>query len=373
MKRLTFLFSFLFLIYGVNAQNSYVNNVPFTNIGPSIMSGRIVDVDVNPNQTTEFYVAYASGGVWYTNNNGTSFTSIMDNAPTLNVGDIAVDWGNGTIWVGTGESNSSRSSYSGIGILKSTDKGKTWNNVGLTDSQHIGRIVINKNNPDEVLIGVIGHLYTSNMERGIFKTTDGGKTWNHVLNINENTGIIDISASPTNPNVLFAASWERTRKAWNFDGDGEGSAIYKSTDSGSTWTKISDKESGFPVGSGIGRIGIAAFNENVVYALLDNQFRRPEKKKKEGEGLRKNDFKKMNSTDFMSLEDKKLNSYLKNNDFDKKYTAKSVKEAVKKGKIQPSDLATYLEDANFVLLNSEVIGAEVYKSVDGGKTWEKNT
>ncbi len=206
MKKLTFLFSFLFLLSGINAQTSLVKNVPFTNIGPSIMSGRIVDVDVNPDQPTEFYVAYASGGVWYSNNNGTSFTSIMDDASTLNVGDIAVDWKNETIWVGTGESNSSRSSYSGIGILKSTDKGKTWNNVGLTDSQHIGRIVINKNNPDEVVIGVIGHLYTPNDERGIFKTTDGGATWNNVLFINENTGVIDICVSPTNSNVLFAAS-----------------------------------------------------------------------------------------------------------------------------------------------------------------------
>lgn len=370
MKKLTFLFSFLFLFSGINAQISLVKNVPFTNIGPSIMSGRIVDVDANPNQPTEFYVGYASGGVWYTNNNGTSFTSIMDNAPTLNIGDIAVDWDSGTIWVGTGESNSSRSSYSGIGILKSTDKGKTWINVGLTDSQHIGRIIINKNNPDEVVIGVIGHLYTSNAERGIFKTIDGGATWNNVLFINEDTGVIDISASPTNSNVLFAASWERSRKAWNFDGDGENSAIYKSIDAGSTWTKMTEKGSGFPTGGGVGRIGLAAFNEDVVYALLDNQLMRPEKNK-EDEGLKKEDFKKMSTLDFMNLEDKKLNSYLKKNEFDKKHTAKSIKKSVKKGKVQPSDLATYLEDANFVLLNSEVIGAEVYKSVDGGKSWEK--
>ncbi len=330
MKKLTFIFSFLFLFSGINAQTSLVKNVPFTNIGPSIMSGRVVDVAVNPDQPTEFYVGYASGGVWYTNNNGTSFTPVMDNAPTLNVGDIAVDWDSGVIWVGTGENNSSRSSYSGIGILKSTDKGKTWNNVGLTDSQHIGRIIINKNNPNEVVIAVIGHLYTPNAERGIFKTSDNGATWEKVLFINENTGVIDISVSPTNSNVMYAASWERGRKAWNFDGDGEGSGIYKSTDAGSTWTKMTEKGSGFPTGSGIGRIGLAAFNENVVYALLDNQFRRPEEKKKKDEGLKKDDFKKMNTTDFMNLDDKKLNSYLKINEFDKKYTAKSVKNSVKK-------------------------------------------
>lgn len=158
-------------------QNSIVKNIEFTNIGPTIMSGRVVDIDVNPDNTNEFYVGYASGGLWYTNNNGTSFDPVLDNSPTQNIGDIAIDWKNGTIWVGTGESNSSRSSYPGIGILKSTDKGKTWKNVGLTDSHHIGRIIINQKNPNEVVIGVIGHLYSSNSERGVFKTTDGGKSW----------------------------------------------------------------------------------------------------------------------------------------------------------------------------------------------------
>jgi len=369
MKKLTFLF--LLLSVGVIAQTSLVKNVPFTNIGPSIMSGRVVDIDVNSNKPTEFYVAYASGGLWYTDNNGTSFTAITKNAPTQNMGDIAVDWKNGTIWAGTGESNSSRSSYAGIGMLKSTDKGETWEHVGLKDSQHIGRIIINKNNPEEVVVGVIGHLYTPNSERGIFKTTDGGKTWNKTLFIDENTGIIDVSVSPVNPSVLYAASWERDRKAWNFNGDGEGSAIYKSLDAGTSWTRLTNEGDGFPTGSGVGRIGLTVFNDEVVYALLDNQFMRPEKKKEKTEGLVKNDFKKMSKEGFLKLDSEDLDTYLEKNDFDKKYTAISVKVSVKKDKIIPSDLATYLEDANFVLLNSEVIGAEVYKSVNGGETWIK--
>ena len=371
MKKITLLFSLLLIFLGLNAQTSLVKNVPFTNIGPSIMSGRVVDVDVNPQKPSEFYVAYASGGLWYTNNNGTTFTPISENAPTQNMGDIAINWKNGTIWVGTGESNSSRSSYSGIGILKSTNKGKTWENVGLKNSQHIGRIIINKNNPNEVVVGVIGNLYTTNKERGIYKTTDGGITWKNVLFIDENTGVIDISVSPNNSNVLYAASWERIRKAWNFDGDGEHSAIYKSTDAGSTWEKITTAKSGFPTGNGIGRIGLAAFNDEVIYALLDNQFMRPEKEKKKEQGLKKNDFKKMSKEDFLKLDDKELNTYLKAHNFDRKYSAENVKASIRKGKVKPSDLATYLEDANFVLLNSEVIGAEVYKSEDGGKTWNK--
>jgi photosystem II stability/assembly factor-like uncharacterized protein len=353
------------------SQSSIVKNIEFTNIGPTIMSGRVVDVDVNPDNTNEFYVGYASGGLWYTNNNGTSFTPMMDNSPTQNIGDIAIDWKNGTIWVGTGESNSSRSSYPGIGILKSSDKGKTWQHVGLSDSQHIGRIIINKNNPNEVVVGVIGHLYSKNKQRGIYKTTDGGKTWKNTLFINDMTGIIDISVSPKNPNVLFAASWERMRKSWDFDGDGNGSAIYKSTDAGANWTRLTVKGKGFPIGTGVGRIGLAAFNDDVVYAFLDNQFRRKEIPAKKGNRIQKDDFKKMSVADFMKLDNKQLNTYLRSNRFDRKETAMTVKVAVKNGSVKPSHLATYLEDANSRLFNSPVIGAEVYKSTNGGSSWKK--
>jgi photosystem II stability/assembly factor-like uncharacterized protein len=371
MKKPFLFFSLLFLSLIINAQSSIVQNVPFTNIGPSIMSGRIVAIDVNPNNPIEFYAAYASGGLWYTNNNGTSLSPIADNAPTQNMGAIAVDWEHGTIWIGTGESNSSRSSYAGIGMLKSTDKGNSWQHVGLEDSQHIGKIIINKNNPDEVVVGVIGHLYTPNAERGIYKTTDGGKTWKNVLFINENTGVIDISVSPTNPNILYAASWERERKAWNFDGDGENSGIYKSEDAGNSWAKITSEGNGFPTGSGIGRIGLATYNDTIIYALLDNQFTRPEEKKKKVIGYIKDNFRDMSQDVFLKLDDKKLNVFLKDNNFPKKYTAENVKQSVKTGKIKPIDLVTYLEDANYVLLNSEVIGAELYKSEDGGQSWKK--
>jgi len=353
------------------AQNSLVKNVSFTNIGPTVMSGRVADVAVNPNNTAEFYVGYASGGLWYTNNNGTTFTPILDNSPTQNIGDIAVDWNSGTIWVGTGEKNSSRSSYAGIGLLKSTDQGKTWQNMGLTDSHHVSRIVINPNNVNEVVVGVIGHLYSSNAERGIFKTTDGGKTWAKTLFVNNDTGIIDVAFAPENFNTMYAASWERERKAWNFDGDGSNSAIYKSTDAGNTWTKVSDN-SGFPTGNGVGRIGLAVFNENTVYALHDSQFRRPKgAARKASDALTKEDFKTMSNAEFLKLDDKKINTFLKNNGFQEKYRAENVKQMVRVGTVKPADLASYLEDANAMLFDTQVVGAEVFKTTNGGKSWKK--
>lgn len=351
---------------------SQVKNVPFKNIGPTKMSGRIVDLDVNPENPIEFYAAYASGGLWHTTNNGTTFTPIMENAITQNIGDIAVDWSTRTIWVGTGENNASRSSYAGVGILKSKDNGATWEHVGLSDSHHIGRILINPKNSDEVTIGVTGHLYSANNERGVYKTLDGGKTWKQTLFVDNLSGIIDLQTAPDNYNIMFASSWTKDRKAWNFDGNGDNSAIYKSTDAGETWVKVSTKASNFPTGNGVGRIGLAVFNENIVYAIHDSQFRRPDNDKKEPtEGLSKDDFKAMTVETFLKLENKDLNNFLKTNGFHEKYRADNVKQLVRNGNVKPNDIAKYLEDANSLLFDTPIIGAEVYKSTDGGITWTK--
>ncbi|MDB2633038.1 glycosyl hydrolase [Flavobacteriaceae bacterium] len=384
---------FLFITLGISAQqsatesevvtkalqkketltnSSIIKNISFTNIGPTIMSGRVADIDVNPNDPTEFYVGYASGGLWYTKNNGTSFKPVLDNSPTQNIGDIAVDWKKGTIWVGTGEKNSSRSSYAGIGMLKSDNQGLTWEHVGLPDSHHVSRIIINANNPEEVVVGVIGHLYSPNEDRGVFKTIDGGKTWRKTLFINSSTGIIDVVVAPENPNVMYAASWERERKAWNFDGDGNHSAIYKSIDGGDTWKNIS-VNNGFRNGNGVGRIGLAIYDENIVYAIHDSQFRRkPEKKeKKYSNELKKEDFKKMSTEEFLALTDKNLNNYLRANRFQQKYTSKTVKKMVSQGTVKPIDLAKFLEDANSMLFDTPVEGAEVFITTNGGKKWSK--
>lgn len=378
------LFLFLFVVTSVSAQqttladkadlqaHSIVKNVAFKNIGPTVMSGRVVDLAVNPENPSEFYVGYASGGVWHTINNGTTFVPILDNSQTQNVGDIAVHWQTKTIWVGTGENNASRSSYAGVGMLKSTDNGKTWQHVGLPNSQHIGRILINPNNVNEVTVGVTGALYSKSEDRGVYKTIDGGATWTKTLYVDDVSGIIDMQHVPKDYNTMFATSWTKDRKAWNFDGSGNNSAIYKSTDAGETWTKVSTENSGFPTGYGVGRIGLAVYDNNIVYAIHDSQFRRPSSGNTTARrGLQKEDFKTMSTSDFLNLDDKKLNGFLKMNGFQEKYRAENVKQMVRSGNVKPIDLAHYLEDANSMLFDTPVIGAEVYKSTDGGQTWSK--
>ena len=365
MKQITILF--LLIVQSAIAQNSLFNQVEAKNIGPTIMSGRVVDLAVNPKNPTEFYVAYATGGLWYTNNNGTSFSPVMDSAETVNCGSVTVDWNSGTIWVGTGEVNASRSSYAGVGVLKSSDKGKTWENLGLKDSHHISRIWVNPSNLNEIVVAAVGHLYTTNKERGIYKSTDGGKSWKQTLFVAEDTGIIDLAVSKTNPKIMFAASWQKDRKAWHFDGDGEKSGIYKSEDGGTSWKLITTKESGFPANEGVGRIGLAMFSENVIYAVVDNQNKRPKT-------ASKNKLTTMLSTpgaDFMEISNKELNIALKESGFRDKYRAENIKNWVADNNMEPKEVLAVLSDANKALFETEVIGCEVYKSEDGGKSWNK--
>ncbi|MBT8219028.1 MAG: glycosyl hydrolase, partial [Bacteroidia bacterium] len=355
-------------------ERSLVNAIEFESIGPTVFSGRVVDIDVHPEDPSIFYVAYASGGLWKTENNGMSFKPIFDNEVVMTLGDIAVNWENNIIWVGTGENNSSRSSYAGVGMYKSMDEGKTWEYKGLPESHHIGRIILDPQDPNTAIVGVLGHLYSPNPERGVYKTTDGGDSWTQTLSVNDNSGAIELISDPNDSNILYVGMWERTRRAWNFVESGVGTGIYKSSDNGDTWTKISGGESGFPDGEGAGRIGLDTYNDNgktILYAILDNYFRRAAEDKEETDVLTKDDLRDMSKDDFLKLDEKKIKTYLESNRFPRKYSVKKVRAMVRKGEIMPLALVEYIEDANSLLFDTPVIGAEVYRSEDGGMTWTK--
>lgn len=358
---------------------SLVNPVVFRNIGPSIMSGRVVDIEVNPDDPTEFYVAYATGGLWYSNTNGLSFTPIFDSEDILFIGDIAVNWSapaaSRTIWIGSGEVNSSRSSYAGLGMYKSTNGGKTWEYLGLPESHHIGKVQLHPTDPNTVWVAVLGHLYSPNKERGVYKTTDGGKTWKQTLYVDDNTGAVDLDINPQNPNEVYAAMWYKTRSAWNFDEGGKTSGIYKSTDGGNTWTLATKEGAGFPVGTGVGRIGIAVYPKNpqIVYAVMDNNFHRPDTARRRIDTSRYvlRDFEKLTKEQFATLDDKKLERFLQQNFSLRSYTVAYIKEQVRTDKLKPTVLFDHLFDANTALFDTPIIGCEVYRSDNGGQSWRK--
>ncbi len=353
--------------------SSFFRHLNFTNIGPTVCSGRIVDIDVNPENPNEMYIAYASGGLWHTKNNATTMQPVFDQEACMTIGDIAVNWKAGIIWIGTGENNSSRSSYSGIGIYKSQNMGKTWEWKGLAESHHIGRIVLHPSNPNVLHVACLGALYSENENRGVYSTTDGGMTWNQSLYVNKLTGVIDLVADPGNPNILYAATWERSRKAWNFVASGNGSGVHKSINGGKSWTLLSNEKSGFPTGIGVGRIGlemVKSKNGNILYAIVDNQHDRPEKPK-ETDALTKAEIMVMSTDSFLALKDELIAEYLSDQNFPEKYTVDTIRTLIKNGTITPATLVEYTQDANSKLFDTEIIGTEVYSSLDNGRTWKK--
>ncbi len=228
-------------------------------IGPASMSGRVVDMDVVEKDPYTMYVAGATGGLWRTTDNGVTWRSVFD-APVHSIGDVAVFQPNPQIiWVGTGERASRQSVGWGDGVYKSTDGGRTWANVGLRTSMHIGRIQLHPSNPDIAFVAAQGSVWGPGGDRGLYRTTDGGRTWQRVLHVDEETGATDVAMDWNDPNVLYASTYQRRRSAYGFDGGGPGSGLYKSTDGGSTWNKLTGN--GLPSGE-MGRIGIGVYRKN---------------------------------------------------------------------------------------------------------------
>ncbi len=240
------------------------------NIGPALTSGRIADLAVDPRDPHTWFVAVASGGVWKTVNSGITFTPVFDGEASYSIGCVTIDPHNSlTVWVGSGENNSQRSVSMGDGLYKSVDGGKSWKNAGLAKSEHIGKIVVDPRDSNVVYVAAQGPLWAPGGDRGLYKTTDGGKNWKAILTISENTGVTDVVMDPSNPDVLFAASYQRRRHVFTLIDGGPESAIYRSADAGATWTKI-DSEHGLPKEQ-MGRIGLAIAKNNprIIYATIE--------------------------------------------------------------------------------------------------------
>jgi len=245
-----------------------INGFSFRSIGPAFMSGRISDIAIDPNNENIWYVAVSSGGAWKTENAGTTWTPLTDNQPFFSTGCITIDPNNSSsIWLGTGENVGGRHIGIGHGIYHSLDGGKSWNDMGLKKSEHISKIIIHPNDSNIIWVASQGPLWSSGGERGLFKSTDGGKTWNNKLEINKWTGVTDLVIDPTNPDILYAASWQRHRNVAALMDGGPGTAMYKSTDGGDNWIEINN---GLPR-SNMGKIGLAIspIDPTVLYIAVE--------------------------------------------------------------------------------------------------------
>lgn len=366
MKSFFFLCFLFSVASSLSAQNSIkpelFKELEYRNLGAFRTGAWIADIAVpeKPDAANKytFYVGTRAGGVWKTVNNGTTFQCITDTLGVTSIGVVEVAPGNPDIvWVGTGESYNARSSYPGNGIFVSKNGGKTWVAKGLKDSQHISRILIHPRNPDIVYVAVMGHLFTPNEERGVFKSTDGGDNWQKILYINDKIGVIDLVMNRTNPEILYAASYEKSRTAWTFEPGGFGSRIYKTTDGGTSWKML---EKGLP-GGNLGRIGIDIHqgNPDIVYAVVQNLNPDP-------------DFDPKNSRITSSNVDATYDALLggevyRSNNGGESWQKTSAKKTDVSGKAAYSFNQIYADPINSE--NVYIVGVSMFYSFDGGKTW----
>ncbi len=350
--------------------SSPYTGLKWRSVGPVVQGGRLVDMAVVPGQPYTFYVAYASGGLWKTTNNGHTFEPLFDHQATMIMGDIAVDPNNPeTVWVGTGENNSSRSSYGGMGVYRSDDGGQTWKYMGLGDTDRIGRILIDPDDSNTIYVAALGKLYTPGGQRGIFRSRDGGKSWQQVLEGDDWTGVIDMVFKPDDVRTLYAAAWDRKRRPWDFSEGGTGSAIYKSVDGGDTWSRL---EGGLPRGEHVGRIGLAvsAASPDTLYASIDNQQQLPEDQWDLGDRpVNAKRLRNMSKEEFLAQDKNEIEGFIRSSDFDVSIDADKLIEWVKTDKVSIQDIIDELGDANASLFNTDIVGLQVWRSDDAGASW----
>ena len=269
MKKTLLIFIPFLSLLGQSITTNQLDQLTFRNIGPSVAGGRIHDIEVLPNDPATVFIASASGGIWKSTNKGTTWKPVFDDQAVSTFGDMAISLSNpDVIYAGSGEQQNRQSTSWGNGVYKSEDQGETWRSIGLEKTYHIARVIIHPQNPNIVFVAALGNLWNSSKERGVYQTTNGGKNWNKVLYIDDMTGVVDLAMDKNNPNILYAATYQRMRKAWGFNGGGPGSGIYKTIDGGKTWNELTG---GLPPGDK-GRIGLAASKTrpNIIYATIEH-------------------------------------------------------------------------------------------------------
>ena len=269
MKKTLLIFIPFLSLLGQSISTDQLDQLTFRNIGPSVAGGRIHDIEILPNDPATVFIASASGGIWKSTNKGTTWKPVFDDQVVSTFGDMAISLSNpDVIYAGSGEQQNRQSTSWGNGIYKSENQGETWRSIGLEKTYHIARVIIHPENPNIVFVAALGNLWNSSKERGVYQTTNGGKNWKKVLYIDDMTGVVDMAMDKNNPNILYAATYQRMRKAWGFNGGGPGSGIYKTTDGGKTWNELTG---GLPPGDK-GRIGLAASKtrSNIIYATIEH-------------------------------------------------------------------------------------------------------
>lgn len=357
---------------GMEAESPF-GQIKWRSVGPEVQSGRVIDIQSPLNHPNLLYITFATGGLWRSQDAGHSFTPLFDGQSTCTIGCVNISKDGNTIWIGTGENNSQRTSYAGTGVFKSSDAGKSWKYMGLPESQHIGRILVDPRSENTVYVGVLGHLYSQNSERGVYKTTDGGKTWSQVFKVDDQTGVIDMAMDPRNSDVLYAVTWDRDRRAWDFRETGAGSGVYRSTDGGKNWKLIPE----LPHGEAGGRIGIAFSKSNPerIYLYADNHGENEnwldEDERVQSGTLTPRRFMLVDENIFVALDHKALEAFWRQYGPDDLKLDDAIQQ-IKDKKLTIAKLRETLAKKSPNAFKPPEVQNELVRSDDGGKTWHRS-